>query len=241
MNPIFSRIRKNIAKLIYQEKSFESYFNVPIKYQYNKLKAVNERIIEYPFIFNQILREKPPQKILDFGCTRSWLSIALSSMGYDVTGIDLRKFDYEPKNFTYSKINILDLNEREFDFIVSLSTLEHVGLGVYDKKVINDDLSKVLNKINSLLKSNGKLILTLPIGRPSIDEFERSFAPDELKSILDTANFSMEIEEYYKRENKFYWKPTSIKEISKISNDQSARKDAGSGVNAAGLFVFQKN
>ena len=75
---IISKIRKNIAKLIYNETNYETHFNVPIKYQYNKLKAVNERIIEYPFIFNQILTNKSPKKVLDFGCTRSWLSIALS-------------------------------------------------------------------------------------------------------------------------------------------------------------------
>ena len=237
---LITKIRKNIAKLIYNEKNFETYFNVPIKYQYNKLMAVNERIIEYPFIFNQILREKPPQKILDFGCTKSWLSLALSSFGYDIIGIDLREFEYEHKNFTFKKINILDLVEKDFDFVVSLSTIEHVGLGVYDKKVIDDDLGKVLKKINRLLKSNGKFILTLPIGRPSIDEFERSFTPAELKNLLFSENFSLQNEEYYKRENKFYWKPSTIDDISKISNDKTAREKVGSGVNGVGFFVFKK-
>ena len=237
---LITKIRKNIAKLIYHEKSYEYYFNVPIKYQYNQLKAVNERIVEYPFLFNQILKDKPPKKILDFGCTRSWLSIALSSMGYDVTGIDLREFDYEHKNFTFSKTNILDLDEKNFDFVVSLSTIEHVGLGAYDKEVINDDLAKVLKKIEHLLKPQGKLILTLPVGKPSIDEFTRSFAPEELKDILKSHRFSLQTEEYYHKDDRFFWKPSSIIDIANISNDTSARKSAGSGVNGVGFFVFQK-
>ena len=162
------------------------------------------------------------------------------TFGHDVVGIDLRTFDYEHKDFKFSKINILDLEEKDFDFVVSLSTIEHVGLGVYDKNVINDDLTKVLNKISSLLKTNGKFILTLPIGKPSIDEFERSFSPDELKNLLGSAGFTLDVEEYYSRKNQFYWKPTTIEEISNISNDKSARNEAGSGVNAVGLFVFQK-
>jgi SAM-dependent methyltransferase len=238
---IINKIRKNIAKLIYQEVNFESHFNVPIKYQYNKLKAVNERILEYPFIFSQILKEKPPKKILDFGCTRSWLSIALSSLGYEVLGIDLRNFEYEHKNFNFNKMNILDLEEKDFDFIVSLSTIEHVGLGVYDKKVIDDDILKVLNKINILLKTNGKFIVTLPVGKPTIDEFERSFDPNEFKTLLKEANLLLEIQEYYKRDENFYWKPIGIDKISEISNDKDSRKNVGSGVNGVGFYVFKKN
>jgi hypothetical protein len=121
-----------------------------------------------------------------------------------------------------------------------LSTIEHVGLGVYDKKIINDDLIKVLDKVNDLLLVGGKFIITLPVGQSSIDEFERSFAPDELKGLLRSANFELEIEEYYKRENKFYWSPISEDEIKNISNDKKARSMAGSGVNGVGFFVFLK-
>ena len=134
----------------------------------------------------------------------------------------------------------MDLDEKNFDFVISLSTIEHVGLRAYDRDVIDDDLTKVLTKTYNLLKPNGKFLVTLPIGKSSIDEFERSFEPIEFKSLFESTGFSLKVEEYFKREEKFYWKPATIDEISEISNDKNARMKTGSGVNGVGFFVFNK-
>src|SRR2546428_9643071 len=53
--------------------------------------VVVERVVEIPFV----VRHVPPvanTRILDFGCTESPLPIHLASLGYQVTGVDLRPY-----------------------------------------------------------------------------------------------------------------------------------------------------
>ena len=238
---MLTKIRRNLAQLIYSGTTFDTHFNVPIKFDRNDVKAVNERIVEIPFIFSAIEHDNKPKKILDFGCTRSWMSLSLASLGHEVYGIDLRDFHFQHQSFIFQKINILDFEIRNFDFVISLSTLEHVGLGAYGEKYDQQALSKVVNKINWLIKPGGRFILTLPVGIPSSDQFEKSFSPDEIIELIVNGKFILSKGNYYKRFDHKYWLPCSKKEIAHVSNDFRSRKKVGSGVNGVGCYIFKKN
>lgn len=237
---MLTKIRRNIAQLIYSETTFATHFNVPIKFDSNDVKAVNERIVEIPFIFSAIEHDNKPNKILDFGCARSWISLSLASLGHEVYGIDLRDFPFQHQNFIFQKMNILDFEIRNFDFIISLSTLEHVGLGAYGEKYDQQAFAKVVNKIHWLIKPDGRFILTLPVGMPSSDQFEKSFSPDEIIKLIVNGKFILLKENHYKRFDLKYWLPCSKKEIAQVSNDFQSRKKAGSGVNGVGCYIFKK-
>jgi 2-polyprenyl-3-methyl-5-hydroxy-6-metoxy-1,4-benzoquinol methylase len=95
-----------------------------------------DRYIEYPFVLNNI--ELRPN-ILDVGCSGSMLPLLLKSLGYEVHGIDIR--DYLPKNkFMFTKGSICSTNydDNEFDTIIAISTIEHIGLERYGAKYSND-------------------------------------------------------------------------------------------------------
>ena len=235
------KIRRNLAKIIYRETTFATHFNVPIKFDQREIKAVNERIIETPFIFSSIESDNNPKKILDFGCTRSWISLSLASLGHNVYGIDIRDFPFQHPNFIFKKGNILDFEIRNFDYIISLSTLEHVGLGAYGEEYDHQAFFKVIHKINWLLKPDGRFILTLPVGRPSSDQFEKSFSPNEILDLILTRGFYLVKENYFRRFDYIYWSPCSKEEIAGVSNDLQARKKGGSGVNGVGCYIFQKS
>lgn len=235
------KIRHKLAKIIYSETTFATHFNVPIKFDQREVRAVNERIIEIPFIFSAIEPGNSSKKILDFGCTRSWISLSLASLGHNVYGIDLRDFPFQHPNFIFKKGNILDFEIRHFDYIISLSTLEHVGLGAYGEEYDHQAFSKVINKINRLLNSDGRFILTLPVGMPSSDQFEKSFSPNEILELILTRRFFLVKENFFRRFDQKYWSPCSKKEIAGVSNDLQSRKKAGSGVNGIGCYIFQKN
>jgi len=237
---MINKIRRKFAKIIYDNITFESYFNVPFKFVNSELKAVNEKIIEIPFVFSSINNIDRPQKILDFGCTRSWISISLASLGHNVFGVDLREYLFKHDNFLFKKQDILEFAEKNFDIVIAISTIEHVGLGVYGEKYNPDILPKIINKISSLLKDRGDLIVTTPVGKPSIDYFQRSFSPTEIIELIRNGSFDMEKESYFKRIKYKSWFQCTRNEIVEVSNHIKERNKVRSGVNGVGCFVFKK-
>ena len=237
---LVNRIRQSLSRLIRRQITFETHFNVPIKFKHKNSIVINERIVEIPFIFSSISLDNHTKKILDFGCSRSWLSLSLSSLGHSVYGIDLRNFPFSHPNFVFQKINILDFQERDFDYIISLSTLEHVGLGAYGEPYSQQALVEVVKKVHLLLKTGGTLLLTLPIGIPSEDIFEKSFASSEILELFIGQGFHLIEERYFKRHNGSSWHPCTREEIAVVSNSFEARNKFGSGVNGVGCFNFVK-
>ena len=233
------RIRRALSRLIYRQPTFETHFNVPITFDRASVRSVNERIIEIPFIFRFIGSETVPLKILDFGCSRSWISISLASMGHSVHGIDLRPFPFRHPNFAFERVNILDYTEANFDSIISVSTLEHVGLGAYGEEHDHSALSKVIRKIHALLTPGGAFLATVPVGLPSEDHFEKSFAPREIIGLLVNESFALEQAHYYRKDGSAQWLPCTEEQVAAVSNDLEARKSAESGVNGVGCFVFR--
>jgi len=91
------------------------------------------------------------------------------------------------------------------------------------------------------LKGGGTLILTLPIGIPSEDIFEKSFAPEEIRSLHTGHGFHLVEERYFKRQEGSNWQPCTREEIAVVSNSLETRHEFGSGVNGVGCFNFVKN
>lgn len=234
-------MRRALSRLLYRQPTFETHFNVPITFDRTSVRAVNERIIEIPFIFRSIGNENFPLKILDFGCTRSWIPISLASMGHEVHGIDLRYYPFLHSNFTFEQVNILDYAGSDFDCVISVSTLEHVGLGAYGESYDHSAISRVIHKIYNLLKPGGAFMATLPVGRPSEDEFEKSFLPEEIIGLLADESLDLDQAYYYRRVGGSQWFSCNEKQIAGVSNDIEARRSFESGVNGVGCFVFRKH
>jgi SAM-dependent methyltransferase len=102
--------------------------------------------------------------VLDVGSTESLLIYELQHRGYDVVGIDQRPYQ-EPNDKT-KVVDILDENQvtqfEEFDYILAISTIEHVGLGAYeDNKHLKGDRIAIAN-LYRIIKPNGYFIITLP-------------------------------------------------------------------------------
>jgi len=115
----FKRLFENIVLKFYRP-IYEPHLNEGIYYQLKNLPKnkilrliygcisknyeliVNERIIEYPFIF-QNLNLRKGSKILDFGCWESKLSIELASLGFKVIGVDLNNYEFSHPNFKFIK------------------------------------------------------------------------------------------------------------------------------------------
>lgn len=179
----------------------------------------NVGTLETPFVLLNF-DTKPPSKLLDLGCATSYLSLYLSTMGYDVTGIDFRDVGYSNPNLHFINKNLfdVDLENELFDCVLCVSFLEHVGLGHYGEQKIPDADKKTMKVIKKVLKRNGPLFIIVPGGRSKIYqkysiEYIRIFDPEQVEKLCD--GFKIDIELFFKKENQ-EWVPTTRDELSKI-------------------------
>ena len=236
MYKILSKIKNRLCR----SNNIQNFFNVPIKIYNNHDYSVNEKIFELPFIYSVLNGIDTRESVLDFGCTRSWVSIALSTLGYCVNGIDLRDYIFEHPNFDFNKMSILEYKKDNFDYVICLSVLEHVGLGAYKEKPDDSALDSVIKDIYNKLKPNGKLILTTPVGKESVDEFERSFDPVKLERKLESFSFSFNQKKYFSRDKGKFWSSCLIEQIKEVDNSKGARSLYKNGTNGVACYLLTK-
>lgn len=138
---------------------------------------VKDRAIEYGFMAKELDFRKG-QRILDVGHLESPVSIMLAGFGAKMFGIDLRECSIRCPGVIslVGDIRKTDFKDGYFDRIVSISTIEHLGIetryGSYAD--INAD-RKALLEMKRILNDNGKIILTVPFGKAGINSVQRTY------------------------------------------------------------------
>ena len=189
---------------------FGSYFTGDVKVVFS------ERIIEYPLLFQHL---KPgPCRIFDFGCVEDLLPIHLASLGYHVTGMDFRPYPFTHKNFRFIQRDILSWFSptEEFDFVISISTIEHVGLSAYGDPIRDEGDKIAVEKLWHCLRKGGDLIITVPAGKPCIERGMRIYDGQAIrKSIPEIHTLKF----FYKPSRYGDWQETTEDVISKLTYD----------------------
>lgn len=150
-----------------------------------KSQSGGMRHAEYTWMFKHLVM--PPARVLDVGCMNSFLSFGLLKLGYDVHAIDTRpngNLRWEPwihretyqlweenKTWRRVKFKLGDIRHTGypddcFDQVLAISTLEHVGLSVYDNPA--DDVEggdfKAMGEVARILKPGGNALVTFGYG-----------------------------------------------------------------------------
>lgn len=127
---------------------------------------LTERAIEIPIIWD-IIKKNKDKPILELGNVLSHYFPVKSLDNYKI----IDKFE-EAEGIINT--DIVDYSPKDkFDFIISISTLEHVG---FDENVLGKSLNEpkkimgAINNMKKMLSQNGKIIITIPIGyNPGLD------------------------------------------------------------------------
>lgn len=177
--------------------------------------AVTERIVEHPFVFENLDIAKG-SKILDVGCSYSFLPIQLASLGYNVTGYDLAKYPLKHPNFEFIRGNFLDNNfdDNTFDTVISISTIEHCGLLIPGSPKFHSGDHKVVNEIARVLKEKACFIMSVPFGKLGFNLGYRVYDSHTLDRL--TRNFIIKKAEYFVGIDRISWIPATLEEISEI-------------------------
>lgn len=108
---------------------------------------------------------------------------------------------------------------------ISLSTIEHIGLGVYGdsndgvQNHLNDADQKAAKSIYNLLKPGGLFVLTVPFGKPVTSAFQRVYDTKRLNELLKP--FSIKSLQVFKADNG-YWMPSNPKEGEQVDSAQES-------------------
>ena len=180
---------------------------------------VNERIIEYPEIVRLL---RPSGAVLDVGCVSSRLPVQLASLGYEVHGLDLRDYQFSHPNFHFHKGNIFDWKApKRFDSVIFLSTLEHIGLGVYGEAAEQDTYAdaRAIERVREWLAPGGQLLVTLPYGKAGVTSKHRIYDEARLARVFPEAHFRRTRAHYYKRVGG-NWMPASAGELHDVASPE---------------------
>ncbi|MBW2060706.1 MAG: class I SAM-dependent methyltransferase [Deltaproteobacteria bacterium] len=104
-----------------------------------------------------------PENILDIGSYRHFLMGLMAH--YQVTTIDVRDRESSLNNETVVTCDAtrLDFPDDSFEAVLSMCTLEHVGLGRYGDPIDLDGDKKAMHEMVRVLKPEGVLIFTTTI------------------------------------------------------------------------------
>ncbi|MFA6386031.1 MAG: methyltransferase domain-containing protein [Candidatus Paceibacterota bacterium] len=156
-------------------------------------------IIEW--LEDKVIQKDKKLKVLDYGCGVGTLSMYLSSIGYEVTGMDISPKAINTAKLSSSYLNIKNSKfylfgtrkfESKFDLVTCIEVIEHVP-----------SPSKTLADIYKSLKKNGYLFLSTPSSSAPLykagllNNFEkkvghlRRYSRDELISIIEKGKFKI--------------------------------------------------
>ena len=168
------------------------WFNEPIILEFDSKGRpawfrTSERIIEKAWVLRHLEGLDNGSKILDVGCAESLLSMELASNGFLVIGVDVRHFPLSHPNFhlIQGDVTTAPLEPCFFDAAILLSTIEHIGLGWYGDPKGENQQEAAMAQIYRLLKPGGRLLVTVPFGRPALTPLHRIFDPPGLRKLLE--------------------------------------------------------
>lgn len=155
--------------------------------------------------------EEIPSKGLELGANEESCCAILQHAGYEMTGIDKNTYrwnvadpypEFQLDDLSWKQIlapfdQAEDLLSTPYDFVISLSAIEHFGLGFYGDDLNPQADSDAMRLVRSWLKPGGSFYLTVPVGQSRQTHHWRRYSESELFSRL-LSGWNIEMQRFYK-------------------------------------------
>lgn len=173
-------------------------------------------------------------RILDFGSGNGLMALGALFAGNSVVAVDLEpeRYPFDPWRIEYVRgdFNELELEPASFDQILNCSSIEHVGLA--GRFGAPDDLDgdlRAMEKMARILKPDGNMILTAPVGIDGVyAPLHRVYGEERLPRLL----------EHWRIVEELYWaKPAAGERYEPVPREQALAETGSASYYALGLFV----
>ena len=194
-----------------------------------------DRDVEWSWVVGKM--PPGPGAALDLGCASTWMGLAATRRGYDVTAIDLKParwlYTHPGLRFVQGDLLKLDLAPASFNLIINCSTVEHIGLEErHGSPERPDGDLEAMARLRELTKPGGTMLLTIPVG---VDEvvfpLHRIYGRERLPRLL--AGWDVEEREFWVKNERNQWQ--------RCAGDEALDQRAQHGVFALGCFVLRRS
>jgi SAM-dependent methyltransferase len=159
--------------------------------------GIDERVVEYPWMFSQLPNRGA--KMLDAGSSLNH-GFLLDRLPLDRIHLTIMTLAPERRcswsravSYVYGDLRQPEFAERSFDIVVSISTIEHIGLN--NTLFYTGDPSKnemdtsgfvpAVKEFRRVLKPGGLCLITVPYGRREICEWYQVFDAALVQKVVD--------------------------------------------------------
>lgn len=196
-------LRKALSDMAIAE-AFKNSLPLPKKYG----EFVDERIVEYPWIVSCLdLKEN---RLLDAGSALNHIYL-LEHPSIKEKEITIVTLEPEESCYWKNRISYLFADLRElpfqddwFDEVVSISTLEHVGMNneIYSSNPMwhekrSDDFLKAVTELKRVTRVGGKVFITVPYGKYTDFGWYQQFDQQLIDELIDCFNPCKVVETYF--------------------------------------------
>lgn len=186
--------RKTISKYI-KNNTFDT-LDWPLSYGYR----LDERVVELPWLFSKLT--STPETLFDAGSILNHLYILRNEKLINKK-ISILTLAPEARNYyslhsgisyVFDDLRTCPFRDEFFDTIISLSTIEHIGLdnevftGSKEDQKISGDYKEAILEFYRLLKPGGKLYLSFPFGKKANHGWFQVFDKEMVENLLATFN-----------------------------------------------------
>lgn len=215
-----------------------------------------ERYIDLPVLstdfpllgFLKHFNEPKGTRGLEIGANENYCSAILQRNGYDMTGLDANHYRPEPHlldslepNYTIFWKQIVStvkharsVVQYPYDFLVSLSAIEHFGLGYYGDQINAVADLEAMADAYCWLKPGGRFYLTVPTGIWSVTNHWRRYDQVHLDILLGMFHI-LQVHVLYSHDL-----PGFQPEGMDIDSLDAAMTWSGGGCNYEPLFILEK-
>jgi 2-polyprenyl-3-methyl-5-hydroxy-6-metoxy-1,4-benzoquinol methylase len=151
--------------------------------------VVSEQIVENAWVLSQLRDDD--RRVLDFGGVESVLPLQLSALGKHVSVLDARRYAFTHANLQSIQADILAQPlpfTEPFDVVISISTIEHVGLSRYGDSADKGGDRRAVDALWGAVRPGGRLLATVPAGRPAVQRGYRVYDEARIRSVFPASS-----------------------------------------------------
>lgn len=178
--------------------------------------GLDERVVEYPWLFERMIALRNSERVLDAGSVLNhrrilarWRHAGLPPVSIVTLGFEGHAEVSNEVRYEFADLRSLPYRDEWFPVVLSLSTLEHVGLDntIYGAaagtvKAASDpnvEVMKALRELHRVTKRGGALLFSVPFGARSNRGWFRLFDAADVERLLTAPGWTNARARYFRQ------------------------------------------